>query len=214
MNIITFSLNLIALTFVSWEQPLFSYVMRCSDNNHPWVRNNQIGKKVQRILEAESKNPFEECGQLFGQDDEEMDNYVHIITTYPVNIVENEELETNQMNNNFVGLEMDDLYSKISQLWNDSVENMVNEYITYTDSKHMEVPWRDEMWNQRWYRYLDTIHAELNRVLYDDALSLETRENICEDLLLGTANDFKWFLNIVKDEWEKIHPPQVIFTEV
>ncbi|GAB64552.1 hypothetical protein PCYB_021210 [Plasmodium cynomolgi strain B] len=221
MSTVMLVLNIVALVLVFWQPP-------CSyDLKHPVNRSSdgckQTGKRAERVLEAEHTSPFEECGQLFGPEDVEMEDYVTLISTYPVNNVENEEVYTEQPNNVNVNVNVNvndaeflELFNRVNTLWNETVENMVNEYITYTDSNHMEISWRDEMWNQRWYKYLESIHSDLNKFINDETLTYETREHIAEDLLYWANDDFKWFLNIVKEEWdhETTSRSEVLVSEV
>ncbi|CAI7717870.1 Plasmodium exported protein, unknown function [Plasmodium vivax] len=213
MNVVMLLLNVVALVLVFW-QPLCSHDLK-RPVSRPSDRCKQAGKRAERVLEAEHASPFEECGQLFGQEDEEMDNYVTLISTYPVHNVDYDEQQIEQQNN-LNDIEFEELFNRVNTLWNETVENMVNEYITYTDSHHMEIHWRDEMWNQRWYKYLESIHADLNKFINDENLSFETRENVAEDLLFWANDDFKWFLNIVKEEWDNkiTYSPEVLITEV
>ncbi|EUD64298.1 hypothetical protein C922_05313 [Plasmodium inui San Antonio 1] len=213
MNIVMLVLNIVALVLVLW-QSLCSYDFQCHVSR-PSHGCKQTGKRADRILEAEHMSALEENGQLFGEQDEEMENHVTLILNYPMINAEHEELYTDEQND-LDEIEFHNLINRVNILWNEAVENMIKEYVTYTDNHHMEIPWRNEMWTQAWDKYLESIHADLNKFLNDDSLSLQTRENIANNLLYSVNDDFKWFLDIVKEEWDKemANRSGVVITEV
>ncbi|SBT32333.1 hypothetical protein POVWA2_009000 [Plasmodium ovale wallikeri] len=214
LSTIALFLNIIILALVFYESPC-SYNMKERAKYSPTRKeiygSLKIGNKFGRVLEAEQASAFEEYGKLFGQEDEEVANYLNLVASYPVN--ENEE-ETYEEEQNVYDIELEQLIHRISDTWNVTIENMINDYVTYTSINNMDVHWRDEMWNERWYKYLESIHTDLSKFLQDENLSLDTRESIAQDLLFWTNNDFKIFLNIVKEEWELKNSQPVLTTDV
>ncbi|CAA9986277.1 Plasmodium exported protein, unknown function [Plasmodium knowlesi strain H] len=202
MNTVMLVLNVVALVLVLWQSP-FSY-----DLNAPSDGYKQTEKRAERILEAEHVSPLEESGELYGEEGDDMYNYITLFSVNQTNNSqeEEEEEEAQPQTEQQAILEefaFDELFHKVNNNWNQTVENMVHQYVAYTDGYNMEVTWRDEMWNEGWYKYLESIHADLNKFLNDESLSLEARECVAEDLLYWANDDFNSFLNIVKEEWDK-----------
>ncbi|KJP86056.1 hypothetical protein AK88_04313 [Plasmodium fragile] len=93
--------------------------------------------------------------------------------------------------------------NRVTRLWNQTLQHMVNEYVGYTDRYYMDIDWRDQMWNEHWFTYLESAHSDLNRFINDHTLSVEARECIVEDLMHWVYSDYyRWFLNLVKEEWD------------
>ncbi|ANQ05911.1 Uncharacterized protein PCOAH_00003870 [Plasmodium coatneyi] len=214
MNTVMLVMNVVALIFAFWQPP-FSY-----DMSPPSDACKRREKRAERILEAQRLTPMEETGLLFAEGDEDMYNYITLFSIYPTHNVDQgeapQETEQTEQQNNTNNTDFNELYTRVSNNWNQTVQNMVNQYVAYTDGYFMDVTWRDEMWNRGWYVYLESIHADLNRFLNDETLSLEARECVSQDLLYWANDDFGWFLNLVKEEWdiELMKRSELLITEV
>ncbi|SBS97993.1 Plasmodium exported protein, unknown function [Plasmodium malariae] len=180
----------------------------CGKNETPYYSSKKGRQIYERILEAERVCAFDKLGRLYGEEDEEMNNTLNLLANYPT--VADTEPESYELAEEVHNIQLDDLVFRVNQMWHETVENMIQRYTAYAEEHNIDESCRDEMWNQGWYRYLYSIHGDLNYFLHDEHLSLETREQLAEELIRGAKEDFLWFLNMVKEEWDRIHQSEII----
>ncbi|EUD67843.1 hypothetical protein C922_02032 [Plasmodium inui San Antonio 1] len=153
-----------------------------------------------RILRSDNSNIFQQYSGSGGKVEtnvmEGMTDVSALGTTLNIEIIqEDEDLYQEQLH---------ELVDKITDTWNETFMNMVEDYIDFTErSNIIDGEWRCQMWNERWYRYLQYLVSSLNEVIENDNYPLEAKELISNEYLHWANHDFIWFLSIVKEEWDK-----------
>ncbi|KJP85128.1 hypothetical protein AK88_05238 [Plasmodium fragile] len=212
-NVLSVLFSVIVATFVFWQSCAPHDMKNCAVySNHG--QNVYTGKSVgrlERILRSNNSNIFQEYAELHGEVSTNAVQGVNSVSGFrsPLNIQivpeQQEEYEE----------QLDELIDKITHTWNDTFLNMVEDYIDFTERNNiMDGEWKCQMWNQRWYRYLQFLAGSLNEVIENDNYPLETKEYISDEFLYWANHDFIWFLNIVKAEWDRrVEQPEPVSVE-
>lgn len=211
-NVLSVLFSVITVALVFWQSRA-PHDMRnpAEPSNHG---NNVYAAKsvgrLERILRSDNMNIFQEYAGLQGQVPtnvmEGMTNVSGLSTPLNIQIIQEQQEQYEE--------QLDELIDKITDTWNDTFINMVEDYIDFTERNNIiDGEWKCQMWNQRWYRYLQYLVGSLNEVIENDNYPLETKEYISDEFLHWANHDFIWFLSIVKAEWDRRvelrGPPQV-----
>ncbi|GAB64889.1 hypothetical protein PCYB_033000 [Plasmodium cynomolgi strain B] len=162
-NVLSVLFSVIAVAFVFWQSGT-SHDMKNPAEYSNHGKNVYTAKSVgrlERILRSDNLNIFQEYAGLQGQVRnnvmEGMTNVSGLSTPLNIQIIqEQEELYEEQL---------DELIDKITDTWNDTFINMVEDYIDFTERNNIiDGEWKCQMWNQRWYRYLQYLVGSLNEL--------------------------------------------------
>ncbi|ANQ06297.1 Uncharacterized protein PCOAH_00004050 [Plasmodium coatneyi] len=201
-NVLSVLFRVIAVTLVFWQS------RAPQDMKNPAEYSNR-GKNVyaaksvgrlERILRSNNSNIFQEYAGLQGEVHtdmmDSMTNVSGLSSPLSVQVIQEQQEQYQE--------QLDELIHKITNTWNDTFINMVEDYIDFTERNNIiDGEWKCQMWNQRWYRYLQFLAGSLNEVIEDDNYPLETKEYISDEFLYWANHDFIWFLSIVKAEWDR-----------
>ncbi|CAA9986639.1 Plasmodium exported protein, unknown function [Plasmodium knowlesi strain H] len=201
-NVLSVLFSVIAVASVIWQsrtpQDMKNHAEYSGSGKNLYGANSvgQLG----RILRSNNSNIFQEYAGLQGEVNtdvmESMTNIPGLGTTLNVQIVQEEEEQSQE--------QLDELIHKITNTWNDTFINMVEDYIDFTERNNIiDGEWKCQMWNQRWYKYLQFLAGSLNEVIENDSYPLEMKEYISDEFLYWANHDFIWFLSIVRAEWDR-----------
>ncbi|SBS89109.1 Plasmodium exported protein, unknown function [Plasmodium ovale] len=200
VNMLNFLLSIIALVLLFWQsrapydmnngvKELYGKGNMCEDKK---------GRRYGRILRSDHINIFQQFANTRTRESNYRMPLTHVIELQP-------QLSTEivQEDDEDYEYELEELIDKITDTWNDTFRDMIEDYIDFTEQNNiLDNDWKCQMWNQRWYRYLQHLVSSLNAVIQDDSYSLDAKEYVSNEFLYWANHDFIWFLSIVKDEWD------------
>ncbi|SBT02049.1 Plasmodium exported protein, unknown function [Plasmodium ovale curtisi] len=205
INVIKNLLSMITLIFIFW-QSLYLCDMKDSIKyslDKRRIHEENTGRLFERILRTDNSNIFERCGNLFRQENGESTNFGNVINPQ-LNIGTldtNEETYENQLR---------ELTDRISEAWTSTYRNMLVKYIVMREKSNMNSEWSQEMWYERWHRYLFSIWDKINTIITNDTYDIGMKEYYSYLHLNQVRNDFRLFLDIVKSEWNRRNEAQLV----
>lgn len=78
------------------------------------------------------------------------------------------------------------------------------------EKSNMNSEWSQEMWYERWHRYLFSIWDKINTIITNDTYDIGMKEYYSYLHLNQVRNDFRLFLDIVKSEWNRRNEAQLV----
>ncbi|GAW79396.1 Plasmodium exported protein, unknown function [Plasmodium gonderi] len=200
-NIFSVLLSAIAVSLVFWNTANrcdMRSAAVCTSNGKNLYETNR-GGRLERILRSENTNIFQELSDLYDQPPNNvMDGMINVSglgTPLNIQIIQEQQQIYEE--------QLDELIDKITDTWNDTFISMVEDYIDFTERNNIiDGEWKCQMWNQRWYRYLQYVVGSLNEVIQNDNYPLETKEYISDEFLNLAHHDFICFLSVVKEQWD------------
>ncbi|CAA9990610.1 Plasmodium exported protein, unknown function [Plasmodium knowlesi strain H] len=202
MNSITLLLHVIALTFVFWQfdslWDMRGPIKRPANRQH--ISGGKLGSSFGRILheadEASTETPSNYSVP-----------YVRLVDYSDSNVyyAQLEEADGDANADDILQYEFANNLNK--QLSKDIIE-MASEYLDFTEM--MDTQWRDKMWTDIWVKYLSSIIQDLQKYISYTFLPINSREQMYNNLMHLTRNDFKSFLNTIDEKWnEKLNKNDV-----
>ncbi|KJP90135.1 hypothetical protein AK88_00304 [Plasmodium fragile] len=94
--------------------------------------------------------------------------------------------------------ELRGLCTKISSIWKESVEDMENEYNEKT--QQVEKSWRENIWNNKWAKYLEHVHNTIQAKLNDLSNTPHDTEVDIAFMLSYVYNVFLMFIEEVIED--------------
>ncbi|KJP90147.1 hypothetical protein AK88_00316 [Plasmodium fragile] len=191
MNYITPLLHVIALTFTFWQSDSLCDIKGPIEHaaNRQHINGVKLGSSFGRILHeaAEiSTETYRNYNIPYMRLVDYSDSHVHDVQ------LEEEDAEN---------IQQFELADKISRELYDAVVEMASEYVDFTEL--MDVKWRDKMWNDIWVKYLSSIIHDLQVCLSYTFLPVNSREQIFNNLIHLTREDFQAFLKVIDKKWNE-----------
>ncbi|EUD64021.1 hypothetical protein C922_05596 [Plasmodium inui San Antonio 1] len=191
MNSITLLLNIIALFFTFWQSDSSCDIRgpfkRSIHTQH--ISGGKLDPRVGRILhEADetSTETFSNSNIPYVTLVDSSDSYIDYVQLHEVeaeDIIQSEFLQ------------------KLSSQWYGAIIEMASEYVDFTEL--MDAQWRNKMWTDIWVKYLSRISHDLDIYFSYTFLPISCKQEIFNNLLCLTRDDFKAFLSTIDDKWNE-----------
>ncbi|CAA9990619.1 conserved Plasmodium protein, unknown function [Plasmodium knowlesi strain H] len=97
--------------------------------------------------------------------------------------------------------ELKALFTKVSSIWKESIEDMEEEY--YEKTQQVEKSWRENIWNNKWAKYLEHVHNTIQKKLNDLSNTPHDTEVDIAFMLSYVYKVFEMFIEEVIEDAKK-----------
>ncbi|SBT57455.1 Plasmodium exported protein, unknown function [Plasmodium ovale wallikeri] len=151
-------------------------------------KRNLLEENYRNVVEQLQENPIEQGNTLT----------LNMEDTYEL-----DPLDPNASTNTET---LEEFVKNCEETFDEVFMNMANEYVQFTND--MNHAWCDKMWETRWCKYAQSLHNDIINYINDDTLSVNEKREIFQLLMTWSKNDFKYFLNLIKEEWDMRDDPE------
>ncbi|KJP86716.1 hypothetical protein AK88_03628 [Plasmodium fragile] len=101
---------------------------------------------------------------------------------------------------------INELVESCEKKLNDILIDIRSRFVEFTED--MNHYWCDKMWKTTWYKYADNVHTDMIKNLKDPTITLDEKKNIVKILMQWCEEDFKYFLILLKAQWDLRDDPE------